>query len=117
MRASSEVLALLAPHAILVGSASRSDKFRDIDLVVSHRRLEMEKRLLPKPWESAFPMNIKSFQLDVPIEVFRVWYGPSYSELSRGDLVTLNVLGVPLRAWPINTRPHKSVNVSLTLRK
>ncbi len=99
-----EILQKLSKYAIVVGSAARGNQYRDIDLVVSERGLEVAKSLLD-PWDSCFPMAITSEALDPPIEVFCVWYGPSYSILRRStELTRVALYGVELRAWPGKTR-------------
>lgn len=97
-----EILAELAPHAILVGSASRLplDCCGDIDLLVSKRGLQKAKKVLPKPHYSVFVGNIGTFETDYPLEVFVYWYGPGYSTVKRRKAIkTVNVLGVPFRAY------------------
>ena len=99
-----DTLRNLSKYAIVVGSAARGDQYNDIDLVVSEKGLEVAKRLLD-PWDSCFPMAITSEALDPPIEVFCVWYGPSYSILRRStELTRVALYGVELRAWPGKTR-------------
>lgn len=98
-----EILEKLSKYAIVVGSAARCGTFNDIDLVVSEKGLEVAKSLLD-PWDSCFPMAITSEALDPPIEVFVVWYGPSYAELRRSkELTTVMLYGTELRAWPGQT--------------
>lgn len=99
-----EILAALAPHAILVGSASVSDRYGDIDLVVSAKGLAIARRILPEP-TSVFPGHLASDATEVPIEVFRVWYGPMYHRLCRRtrELTERSLCGATLRAWPIPT--------------
>src|SRR5688572_13510003 len=80
-----EILAELAPHAILVGSASRRplDECNDIDLLISQRGLQRAKKVIPQPWGSLFPGNIYSRVVEPSIEVFVYWYGPGYNTLKR----------------------------------
>lgn len=99
-----EILQALTKYAIVVGSAARGDQYRDIDLVVSENGLGVAKALLD-PWDSCFPMAITSEALDPAIEVFCVWYGPSYADLRRSaELTTVTLYSVELRAWPTETR-------------
>lgn len=99
-----DILRALAPHAILVGSASVSDRYNDLDFVVSAKGLEIARRILPGPLSSEMIGNLSTDATDVPIEVFRCWYGPPYRFLCRSsELVERTILGVTLRAWPIPT--------------
>ena len=105
METMTEILAALAPHAILVGSASVSDRYGDIDLVVSAKGLKIAKRLFPAG-ESVFPGHWATDATTAPIEVFRTWYEPMYHRLYRRhrELTERTLYGVTLRAWPIPTR-------------
>jgi len=109
-RLADDILRQLAPHAILVGSAARSDVYNDIDLLVNKNGLDLARKLFPKGWSSAFMGNLKTFDTAPPIEVFVHWYGPSYAALMRRktELVARKIGGVKLRAWPTETKP-KSV--------
>lgn len=99
-----DILKAIAPHAIVVGSAARGDAFNDIDLVVTAKGLALAAKLFPS-FESCFPGQITCFDTDVPIEVFRIWYGPSYVSLRpRKNLTTATLFGVEFRAWAGETR-------------
>lgn len=100
-----KILRTLAPHSILVGSAAKRDSVGDIDLVVSRSGLAAAKRVMPG-WTSMIFGHVR-VETEIPIEVFRYWYGPSYSELvRRKDLTQRRLCGVMFRAWPhhIDTR-------------
>ncbi len=107
-----QILRSLSKYAIVVGSAARSDQYNDIDLVVSEKGLYVAKRVMD-PWDSIFPMAITSEALDPQIEVFCVWYGPSYADLRRStELTTVTLYNIELRAWPGETRDsvHERLN-------
>jgi len=95
-----EILQQLAPHSILVGSASYSPLFRDIDLVVSAKGLSVAKKIFPPNWVSGFIGSITTFETEPPIEVFRHWYGPDYHSLKRRKLPIVKLFDVEFRAWP-----------------
>jgi hypothetical protein len=99
-----QILRALAPHAILVGSASRGDNYQDIDLVINERGLRTARSVLPGPLVSCYLGHLKTFQTQPPVEVMRYWQGPLYGELAHRRLVIREVSGVKLRAWPGETR-------------
>lgn len=101
-----DILQALAPHVILVGSAATSSRYNDLDFVISARGLEIARKLLPGPLSSEFPGNLSTDTTEVPIEVFRYWYGPGYNSLSRRttELITRTLYGVTFRAWPHGTK-------------
>jgi hypothetical protein len=99
-----KILKALAPHAIVVGSAAKeSGPCKDIDLVVGAKGLQIAKKVFPPDWESAFIGNIKTFETNPPIEVFRHWYGPDYSTRQRKKRKLIALYGVALRASEIST--------------
>ena len=105
-----DILTLLAPVSILVGSASRSEAYNDIDLIVGKRGLDLAKTVLPC-WESVFPGHVGTRATTPPIECMRFWYGPDYSALQRRKaLIQRTLYGVTLRAWPIDTRLTRYVD-------
>lgn len=93
-----DILAMLADEAIVVGSAVNGRDYNDIDLVVSAKGLAIAKKILPDA-ESCFPGHIKTFETDTPIECFRYWYGPGYSDLKKRKLGSVILCGIKLRAW------------------
>lgn len=101
------ILERLKDHVILVGSASRSDVYKDIDLVISEKGLKIAKQLFSNmSTGSAFVGNLKCFGTNPPIEVFTFWYGPSYKDLKRKykkELISKTILGTELLAWPTKT--------------
>lgn len=94
------ILKTLSRNSILVGSAAHSDRFNDLDLLIPETFWDEAKRIFSALHPtSAFPMNAKTFDTDPPIEVFAVWYGPSFEDIPESELVDRTVLGVTFRAW------------------
>lgn len=97
-----EILKQIEPHAILVGSASRSDSFNDIDLVVSQKGLDLAKKLFPN-WTSIFIGQVTTNAVEIQIEAMMYWYGPDYNHLCRRKLNKKNLFGIDFRIYPNNT--------------
>lgn len=101
-----EILRQLAPYAIIVGSAARSPRFNDIDMVVNARGMKLAKQLFPH-WDSCYPGNVSTSYTSPPLETFMYWYGPSYDSLRRRKLARVSLFGVTFRAWPEETRKNQ----------
>jgi len=95
-----EILRLLAPHSILVGSAAHSDEFNDIDLLIEESFFPIAKEVLRglHP-DSCFPGHIKTWDTFDPVEVFVYWYGPAYDEIPITEIGAKIIHGVYFRTW------------------
>jgi hypothetical protein len=105
-----DILAQLAPYAIVVGSAARGGHYNDIDLVVNAKGFKIAKEILPPPLSSVFPGHIKTFETEPPIEVMKFWYGPDYNALCRKKLGKVQFGQTEMRSWATDPR-DKSVGL------
>lgn len=97
-----EILKQIEPYAILVGSASRSNSFNDIDLVVSQKGLDLAKKIFPK-WTSIFIGQVTTNDVEIQIEAMMYWYGPDYNHLCRRNLNRKELFGISFRTYSANT--------------
>ena len=95
-----QILEQLNPYCIVVGSAAKGELYKDIDMVIFEKGLKLALKIFPPNWHSALVGNIKTFNTEVPIEVFTWCYGPDYNALRRRkDLAEVELFGIKMRAW------------------
>jgi hypothetical protein len=106
MLTTSDILNKLSKVVIVVGLSAAGVVGNDIDLLVAGKAWPVVQKIAKasNDKDSAFPYNWKIWDTNVPLDIFVVWYGPSYEELvKKKQYCYVELLGVRLRAITKNS--------------
>jgi hypothetical protein len=97
----SEILRKLSKRSIVVGSSASGTIGNDIDLLISEKAWPLVQKIAKESIDkdSAFPLNWKIWDSDIPLDIFVVWYGPTYEDVNPSHLKEVELLGVKMTAY------------------